>query len=58
MLSYTDVLHANIFLWFGNKFTDFFVLAKFLLTLQTGENIKESKILRLKIQNSIWRRTI
>ena len=34
------------FLWFGNKFTDFCVFPKFLLTLHTRWNIKESKILR------------
>ena len=34
------------FLWFGNKFTDFCVFPKFLLTLHTRWNTKESKILR------------
>ena len=34
------------FLWFGNKFTDFFVFPKFLLTIHTRWNIKRSKILR------------
>ena len=34
------------FLWFGNKFTDFCVFAKLLLTLHTRWNIKENKILR------------
>ena len=34
------------FLWFDNKFTDFCVFPKFLLTLHTRWNIKESKILR------------
>ena len=34
------------FLWFGNKFTDFCVFPKFLLTIYTRWNIKESKILR------------
>ena len=46
--SYTNASHANIFLplWFGNKFTDFCVFPKFLLTLHTRWNIKESKILK------------
>ena len=34
------------FLWFGNKFTDFFVFPKFLLTLHTRWNIKDRKIIR------------
>ena len=34
------------FLWFGNKFTDFCVFSKFLLTLHTRWNIKGSKIVR------------
>ena len=34
------------FLWFGNKFTDFYVFPKILLTLNARLNIKESKILR------------
>ena len=34
------------FLWFANKFTDFCAFPKFLLTLHTRWNIKESKILK------------
>ena len=34
------------FLWFGNKFADFCAFPKFLLTLHTRWNLKESKILR------------
>ena len=34
------------FLRFGNKFTDFYVFPKILLTLNARLNIKESKILR------------
>ena len=33
------------FLWFENKFTDFCVYPKFLLTVHTRWNIKESQIL-------------
>ena len=39
------------FWWFGNKYTDFCLFPKFLLTLHTRWNIKETKILRkLKTQ--------
>ena len=36
----------QIYFTFGNKLTDFFIFLKFLLTLHTTRNIKESKILR------------